>query len=223
MMPLYFMLLDAARFEAEIRPALAASWHARSFEPCRPLAQHIVQHARDLLHHEAASSEEPLLAKVARGLGFRRDLWAPVVGEVLLFGSAELPELAVTPETLCCLLAPTAYAMENLTRVQYPAILQAHFGTRDLAFGGKVYRPEHAGLNDRGDVARLADYLAAIDPQTWSRADLVSHRTCRDDDERDEELADARSWFPGLCDLYQRAKAHCHVVVTEVLNPGREL
>ena len=36
-MPLYHLLLDADLFHHSLRPALAASWRRRSFEPCRPL------------------------------------------------------------------------------------------------------------------------------------------------------------------------------------------
>ena len=31
----YFLLLDGALFAERMRPALAASWRRRSFEPCR--------------------------------------------------------------------------------------------------------------------------------------------------------------------------------------------
>ena len=42
----YFLLLDAALFEEHIRPALAASWRMRSFQPCRSLCASLLPAAR---------------------------------------------------------------------------------------------------------------------------------------------------------------------------------
>ena len=60
-----------------------------------------------------------------------------------------------------------------MERESLPPILQAHRGSRDLTFGAAVYRPEHAGYNNAADVARLADYLAAVRPEHWTPADLA--------------------------------------------------
>ena len=102
-----------------------------------------------------APPDEPLLAQVARSIvPFDRDFWRLLAGEVLLYGAASVPEILTAPDTLGHLLAPGQ---------DDSPIRQAHFGARGLAFGGGIYRPDAAGWNDAEDVARLADYLAAID------------------------------------------------------------
>jgi hypothetical protein len=100
-------------------------------------------------------------------------------------------------------------------RLHQPPIRQALGGSRDHTFGPTVYRPEHAGFNDAGDVARLADYLAAVRPERWSPADLAGLPDLADEEERAEELAFVREWFPVLVDLYQRCRAAGRVLVIE--------
>jgi hypothetical protein len=154
---------------------------------------------------------------VLEGLSFDRACWRHLVGEVLLYGAAELPELEIAPETLCCLLAPEPYREGIVPRERLAPIQQAHYGARDLVFGGGYYRPEHAGYNDSDDVARLAAYLAAVDPTRWRVADLANLREMTDETERLEELEFAREWFPALCELYQRAGECNRVVVCEMI------
>jgi hypothetical protein len=216
-MPLYFLLLDAAQFEDQICPPLAAGWRQRSFEPCRPLCNTLLPAADAFTKRFHTGPEEPLLAKIARGLAFDRHYWQLLVGEILLFTAAEIPEIEVAAETLCCLLAPEAYGREALPREELPPIQQVHFGSRYLLFGNKAYRPGHAGYNDAGDVARLGDYLLAQCPDRWSVRDLATLQGVRDDAERQEELEFAREWFPALQGLYQRARARGQAIVCEML------
>jgi hypothetical protein len=210
----YFLLLDADAFELRFRPALAAAWRLRSFEPCRALAAELTPAARSYAERYHVGGE-PLLARVAAGLPFDRAFWRGLVGEVLLFSAAEIPEFQVCEEVLCCLLAPDHYRGAVAERGRLAPIQQAHRGSRDLTFGAAVYRPDHAGLNDAADVARLADYLAAVRPETWTVADLAMLRGVEDDEGRADELAFAREWFPALADLYRRVRERRCVVVIE--------
>jgi hypothetical protein len=209
-MPLYFLLHDAARFHVEIRPALAATWRRRSFEPCRPLCAALAPAAVAFAERYHTGHDEPLLAQVARGgVPFDRDFWRLLVGEVLLYGAASVPEVVTAPDTLGHLLA----------RGQDDAapIRQTHFGSRALVFGGGFYRPDAAGYNDTADVARLANYLASIDSSRWTVADLAGLREFADDDERADELAFAREVLVPLVELYRAARDAGQLVVCEVL------
>lgn len=216
-MPVYYLLIDTTWFHQQLRPAVAASWRLRSFEPCRALCSDLLSATRAFQERYHTGSEEPLVSRVARGLSFDRDFWRLLVGELLLFGAAEIPEMQIAPDTLCCLLAPEHYREGEVPRERLAPIQQAHFGTRDLAFGARLYRPEQVGLNDTADVDRLAAYLASLDPEAWNAAGLSALREAADDEERAEELAFARDWFPALRELYQRARARGQVVVCEIL------
>jgi hypothetical protein len=146
-------------------------------------------------------------------LPFDRTYWRSLVGEVLLFTAVEIPEFQTCPETLCRLLAPAA-CDAVLPREQLPPIRQAHEGSRDLIFGAAVYRPEHAGYNNAADVARLADYLAGIDPARWAAEDL-GVREGEDADDLADELDFAREWFPVLAALYRRCREQGRGIVHE--------
>jgi hypothetical protein len=157
------------------------------------------------------------VCQVARGVSFDRHFWNLLVSELLLYSAAEIPEIQIAPETLCCLLAPETYRQGSVPRASFVPIQQAHFGTRELVFGTRCYRAEQAGYNDIDDVARLSRYLAAQSPHTWAVADLAGLRDITDDEERAEELEFAREWFPTLAELYQRAAARRHIIVCENL------
>jgi hypothetical protein len=197
-------------------PALAASWRVRSFEPCRLLCSDLTPAALAVTSEFATSTEEPLLCKVARDLPFDRHFWHLLVGELLLYAAAEVPEIQIAPEALCCLLAPEIYRQGTIPRAEFAPIQQAHFGRRELLFGTRCYRAEHAGYNDPRDVAELSAYLASQTPEDWTAAGLTGLRDVASD-ERQEELDFARDWFPALRDLYKRASAHDQVVVCEIL------
>jgi hypothetical protein len=213
----YFLVLDGATFEGQVRPALAAARRLRSFEPCRALCAALTPAARAFAERYH-TGDTPFVARVAEGLPYDRACWRLLVGEVLLVTAVEIPEFQTAPDTLCCLLAPDAYRAgppPDLPRPRRPAILQAHQGSRDLTFGAAVYRPDHAGYNNAADVARLADYLAAVRPEEWTPADLGGLRDAGDDEERADELAFAREWFPVLRDLYRRSCDAGRVLVLE--------
>jgi hypothetical protein len=216
-MPLYHLLLDAAEFHERIHPTLSAARRSRSLEPCKDLCTALLPTAREFAQRYCLGPEEPLLAEVARGLAFERDFWPHLVGEVLWYSAAEIPELQTAPDTLCCLLAPERYRHRGAERGEFSLIEQAHHGARDLIFGGACYRPEQAGYNDLADVERVAVYLESLDPHSWTVAGLASLAGTDSDEDRAEELEFVRDWFPALRDLYRRARDQRQVVVCEIV------
>jgi hypothetical protein len=215
-MPIYFLVHEAGFYHQQLAPALAASWRLRSFEPCRPLAASLLPAAAAFARQYHINLEEPFLAKLDSGFPFDRDLWRWLVGEILLYGAREIPEIQTAPETLVAILDRAPNADGLLPRSENTAIRQAHFGSRDVVFGGAYYRPEHAGLNDFPDVDRLARYLEGIDPGEWTVTDLAS-LPGMSEEERADELEFARDWFPVLRDLYQRARSQQNIIVCETI------
>jgi hypothetical protein len=211
----YFLTLHAEDFEGRARPALAAGRRLRSFEPCRALCAGLVPAARAYAERYHVGGEEPLVRRVAAGLPFSREAWKALVGEVLLVTAVEIPELQTCEETLCRLLASGCGGEGLGDRERLPPILQAHRGSRDLTFGGVAYRPDHAGYNSTADVARLADYVAEVRPERWTPADLIGLPGAEGGEDREEELALAREWFPALADLFRRARERGCVLVHE--------
>jgi hypothetical protein len=209
----YFFVLDAADFEGRMRPALAETWRTRRFDAARPLCVAMLPAARDYTERYHTGALESLLARVAADpVPFDRGLWRALVSEVLLFGAVEIPEFQVNALTLRCLLAPRRNGAPD--RSQFSPIEQALDGSRDLTFGAAVYRPEHCGYNTADDVTRLAAYLAALRPEKWAAADLAGLPDLPAED-REDELAFAREWFPALVALYGRAAAHGRAIVHE--------
>src|SRR5262249_46075268 len=142
---------------------------------------------------------EPLLGPIARGsLLFSRDLWRLLVGEVLYYGAADIPDLPTAPDTLRCLLNPERYQDNVPPRPPFAWIEQVQFGCRDLVFGSGFYRPEYAGYNATHDVERLASQLATIHPDLWTRDALTALPEVVDDEDRAEELEYARACVAGL-------------------------
>ncbi|HWG46654.1 MAG TPA: hypothetical protein VN688_28085 [Gemmataceae bacterium] len=211
----YFLCLDAETFTRQIRPALAASWRQRSFAPCRDLCAALLPAAREYTARYHTGDDETLVSQVPHGLSFDRACWRLLVGEVLLFAAIEIPEFQSNAETLCCLLAPDKYRSEATNREHFASIQQVLWGSRDLTFGSAAYRPEQAGYNDPDDVARLAAYLATIRPESWTVDELCELRAAEDEEERADELAFVREWFPVLVELYQRVQARNQVLVIE--------
>ncbi|MCI0681919.1 MAG: hypothetical protein L0Y71_07430 [Gemmataceae bacterium] len=203
----YFYLLNQAWLEEALRPALTESWRRRSFQPCRTLC-------RTLLETEAAGAA-PVVAGVARGLPFDRTFWQALVGECLILGADAMPRLEIAFESLCCFLAPDRLGAEVADRGAFSPIEQAYFGSRDLRFGGRWHQPEYVGWNDAGDIARLVSYLQSVDPGAWSAAALQGLSHFENETERDEELADARAWWPALVEMYAGAQAAGQVIVAE--------
>ena len=154
------------------------------------------------------------MCQIAAGvhLPFHRHFWRALVAEVLLYSALEIPEFQIIGDTLNRLLSPGNPHPSPLERAAFTPIQQAHLGARELTFGSAIYRPDQAGYNNRADVTRLAEYLAGIDPQSWTGADLPESIA---PEERDEELEFAREWFPSLRETYQRARDMGWIIVIE--------
>src|SRR6516162_5265496 len=193
-MPLYFMLHDPRRFYGLLAPALAASWRQRSFAPCVELRAALEKELWDFADANCIKREDIFLLRVRPNTRFDRDVWRILVGEMLLCAAADVPEIPTAAETLTRLLPA------------HPELVQAHYGTRPLVFGGGWYRPDDASYNDCDDVARILESLQGLEPARWTTADLSGWREGEIDYERRDELEFARAALPPLCALYQRAK-----------------
>jgi hypothetical protein len=217
-MALYFLRLDAEFFRRELAPALAAAWRRGSFGPCAGLCARLLPAAHAFAERYHTCPNGGLLDAVARlgaGTPFARDLWRLLVGEVLLYGAAEIPEPQTAPATLACLLAPGEFRRWPVPRAEFAPIQQAHHGSHDLVLGG-FYRPDHAGWNDVADVARLSEYLAGVDPGRWAETDLATLADVTEED-RAEELAFAGECLAALRALYEGAGERGEIVVCETL------
>lgn len=203
----YFYLVNRDWMEEALRPALAASWRRRSFEPCVGLC-------RELLATKAVAAEA-VVRRVAEGAHFDRMLWHALIGECLIFGAEALPRLEFAFETLCCFLAPDRLGADLAERRGFSPIEQVYFGRRDLRFGGGWYRPEYVGWNDAEDLGRLVSYLQSVDPGAWSAAALLGLPNLDDEGEREEELADARAGWSDLLEMYAAAHVAGQVIVCE--------
>ncbi|HYV38004.1 MAG TPA: hypothetical protein VE988_20125 [Gemmataceae bacterium] len=214
-MALYFLVLDRLSFQEEILPGLVESWRKRSFAPCKAICAKVLTRAKDFADRYYIVGET-LLAQIGKGLPFDRLFWQHLAGELLWYSAVDIPELQTSPDTLARLLAPQPENWANTPREALPPILQAHHGSRDLRIGNTFYRPEQAGWNDPSDVVRLAAYLNSVHPETWQAVDL----SCVPEipgEEREEELAYLRDWFPPLQELYAQAAQRDQVIVCEIL------
>jgi hypothetical protein len=215
-MPHYFMLFDPDLLQGQIIPALSASWREHSFAPCLDLCTRLTSAAQTFAAKYHVGSAEPMLSLLQRGIGFDRRYWQLLVGEVLLFAAEEIPEIQVSPSTMCYLLAPE-FSEDSITpRHDWPWIRKAHFGSLDLRFGTCIYRSEFSGFNDLRDVKSLNDFLTSIAPMEWQPDDLLGCPGIAPD-EAAEELDLLREWFPQLRDLYAHADKRHRSVVCEVL------
>ncbi|MCI0379514.1 MAG: hypothetical protein L0215_18045 [Gemmataceae bacterium] len=173
--------------------------------------------------------QDALIRQVLQGIGFDKSYWKCLVGECLVYGAVDVPRVTVSPHTVCALVAPAPQAAPSLLspgsegspcspqaslracgidatpRPRTSSVRQALFGSRDLAFGPAFYRPDRAGWNDAADCARLLVYLQSIQPDNWRTEDLAALVELVDADERQEELAHARDWWPDFVRLYQTA------------------
>lgn len=199
-------------------PALTASWRQRSYKPCQDICQQLIPAAQTFSARYCLGEDSLLLLEVAAGLPFERHGWRCLVGEILLIGAAEIPEIETAADSLCCLLASEQYRKENPARDQFSPIQQIHHGASDLAFGSAIYRPEYAGWNDRADVQRLAQYLSSVDPGTWTAADLRHHRELSDLSDRADELEYVRQVYPALRKLYHHAAEKQQIVICETIS-----
>jgi hypothetical protein len=209
----YFLVHDRTILEQHLRPALAAAWRQRSFAPCLTLCREWTPAARAYAARWHVPDEDVLLLR-ADGLTFDRAFWRALAGELLLFAARDIPELPTRLDTLGYLLAGGPAVAGAGKRDTLPPIHQALAGSRDLTFGAALYRPEHAGYNNAGDVARLADYLASVRPDSWS-SDQLAEVPGLDEEDRADELAFAREWFAVLRSLYASAAEAGQVLVLE--------
>jgi hypothetical protein len=214
-MPHDFLLLEGSWFEKQLKPALAASWRQRSFQPCQALCLELAGAARRFADTYHVSLEGSTLFAVVAELPFDRNVWRCLVGELLLYGAAELPEIQTAPATLSRLLAPDCPPFPTAQREAFASIQQAHFGSRDLTFGAGFFRPEQVGLNNEMDVHRLTDYLGSVDLDSWTTADLAAFAELADEEDRAAELEFVRNWFPALRHLYERARERNQFIVCE--------
>lgn len=201
-MPHYFYLLDAVFLLEGILPTLAACQKQRSFAPLHAVLPRL----------RIAAGEYSILEQAAAGMPFDRHVFQTVVGQVLLFGAAELPRVPLEPDMLATVVNGRV-AVES-ERHKLPPIQQAFSGSRDLIVAGKPFRPFHVGWNQRADVARLTSYLETLDPAAWSDSlkDVPSLPTA---EERAEEIGLLRDWWPEVVTLYRRAEANGWVVICE--------
>jgi hypothetical protein len=217
-MRLYFLLLDTEQFDREIAPALSLSWKQQTFEPCRSLCRRLVgdwqQMAFDPSH---LSPDETVSAGIVRGtMPFDRDVWRLLVGEVLLYSAAEIPEIETTPIALGRLLGVAGDSADR-PREQFHWIEQVHYGSRDICLGGGYYRPEHAGYNTHGDVVRLANLLGGERVDDWQAEQLAGLPYLATEEEQAEELDYVQEWFPALRTLYERAAERGQIIICELL------
>jgi hypothetical protein len=215
-MSLYFLVVDGALFRQQLRPAFAASWQRRSFGPCTELCVRFAPAAAAFAAQFHVREAGDLLNAVAAGEKFDRALWRQLVSDLLWFSAREIPEMQTAPEELTALLAPGEPEPVALPRDKRPPIWQAHYGTRDLTFGSGCYHPESAGYNEVADVERLSRYLEEIQPAAWRAGDLTGLGLASDQ-EREEELAFLRDWFPSLQALYCRSAAEKSIVICETI------
>src|SRR5262245_12650498 len=127
---LYFLLHDADAFHRRIAPALAASWHRHSFAPVVALVDELsAALAAFAERYHLTGDEEPLLRHITKGQPFDRRLWRHLAGEMLLYAAADAPPLQTAPDVLAWLVRIDGAE----------PIRQAHFGSRDVDFGGVAY------------------------------------------------------------------------------------
>jgi hypothetical protein len=211
-MPAYYFLHDADFFANELTPVLAASWREQSLDPCRTLCRNLLPAVESFRSESWTSGQEPLVRLVAEGLRFDRLYWNQLAGEIILFGAREIPEVYSDMESLCELVECGAAGQTPRSRDLFRPIEQAHWGSRDLAFGRKVYRPEHAGLNLVSDVHRLAEYLDQTDPTRWA-----VRTGAADAAEWEDMCASARQSLAELQSLYERARTRGQLIIHETL------
>jgi hypothetical protein len=162
-------------------------------------------------HSFPLGQADSLIHQVSQGLPFDRSLWKALIGETLLYGAMEMPELPNIFVTLKGLLGSAAH----VARSDFSQIEQVELGSRDIVIGGSCYRPEHAGLNDENDVKRLTNYLESLDPSTWSPIDLEALSELSSAEDREAELEFLRQELPTLQQVYARARERHQVIVCE--------
>jgi hypothetical protein len=202
----FFMAIEKEWFQNRLTPSLRACWLGRSFGPAVEICRELAEISRSFIQRGGEPPVPPLTLLVPDGLTFDRDRWRALTGELLLFSAAELPEIETPLESYSAVLGLEMPCFQG----DFTPIQQAILGSRDLPFGG-AYRPDAAGWNDLADVERLRSWLAEIDAEEWSSAGLTHVPA----EERDDELAFLREWFPELVAMYRRCGDSRYVLVCE--------
>src|SRR5205085_12573650 len=182
-MPIYFYVHDSRWFHDDFVPALTLCRRRRSFLPCLSLCRSLIPNAQSFVERYHIGGDVPLLCRLDASTGYDRDLWRLLVGELLIFGALEMPEIWQAPEMLCHLTGPRPVHLDSLMRADFGPMQQAHLGARDLCFGMAFYRPAVVGVNDAQDVDRLAAYLGTLEPACWTEDMLAVSETEVDADE----------------------------------------
>jgi hypothetical protein len=203
----YFYVIDGSWMRDTLSPALAESWRARSFGPCRAMCSELAR--------QDAVPTDALVHRVRAALHFDRVLWRALVGECLLFGADAMPQIPCLVRSLLCQLAPERLDAEPTERAAFTPIEQVYYGARDLRLGAAWHRPGHVGWNDTPDIERLAGYLKAVDPSLSTPAALAPLLELSDEADRVEELEYVRNWWPALVEMYDAARAEHQVIVCE--------
>jgi hypothetical protein len=210
-MKLYFLLIDSKWFHQILTPALGASLRSRSFRPCLKLCADMFPAVQAYANSISLGQSDCLIHQISQGLPFDRSLWSALVGELLLFGAAEMPEVPNIFASLRCLLG----CATHLTRANFSPVEQMELGSSDVMIGGSYYRPEQAGLNNEYDAKRLADYLDTLKPAGWSPSAFEGMPELPSIEDREEELAFIRQELPNLQHIYARARDRGQVIVCE--------
>lgn len=200
----YFYLLES-RFFHELTASLAKCRRQRSFSPCLDLCRKCA----------VAGGPASVCEAVIAGLPFDRHVWHALIGECLVHGAVDVPRIPVDPSSLCQILAPNQW--NESARERFTPIQQVLYGSRDLRIGGGYYRPDRTGLNKLEDVARLNVYLSSVAPSAWTAEALHAAEGLEDDEDRAEELAQLRDWWPALAEMYAEAEAKRQVFICEVI------
>jgi hypothetical protein len=204
----YFMAIPEAWFHVKLSGSLRTCWRQRSFTPAVEICRELAESARSFVQRGGEADTPPLTLLVPRRLAFDLERWRTLAGELMLFGAAALPELETPLESYAVVLGLEMPCF----RGDFTPLQQAILGGRDLRFGAG-YRPDQAGWNDLADIRRLRSWLDGIDPENWSSAGL----THLPPEERADELAFLREWFPSLRDVYRRCEQARWVLVSEEL------
>jgi hypothetical protein len=196
-----FLLHDAEPF-GRLRAALTACRRAGSFAPGREAFAALLPAAEQYAARAHLGPDALLLPRAADGLGFDRDRWRTLVGELLWLAAADWPLFPVSPPALERLLGP--------------GIRPALLGSRELVLG-TPFRPGMVGWSDPGEVAGLARWLTAADSAGWRPADLAGLPGLEGEDAEglDEELEVVRQSLADLTAMYSSAAAVGRVVVVE--------
>lgn len=203
-MPPYFYLLDTSFFLETALPTLAACQRGHTFAPLIAVLPFL----------RIPAGDYSILGQ-AEAMPFDRHVLQAVVGQVLIFGARDMPRLPLDPPSVVALLAPDQFGHPATDRSSLAPIQQVFWGSRDLMIGNKAFRPYHVGWNNADDVRRLSNYLESVVPDAWSPEALLPVPTLPQAEDRAEELALIRDWWPELVSLYRRAYEERGVVVCE--------